>query len=206
MDIKLQCDLHEIGDASQKAIVAIHGWQGDCNSMYPLIKSMNIKNVGWYLLEAPFPVKNGEGFSWSYEKSNGQWEIDEPRRLLNDFFGELFKIYDSRKIFVMGFSQGGLVCFDFVLFLHEPLGGVFPIAGFLRQPEYNGARFHSSQKNTPILIGHGTEDDRVPVESSQNAFKKLLAQGANAELLLYKGKHKIGVEFIRKLKEKIQLK
>lgn len=206
MNTKLQYDLHEIGDASQKAIVAIHGWQGDCNSMYPLIKSMNIKNVGWYLLEAPFPVKNGEGFSWSYEKSNGQWEIDEPRRLLNDFFGELFKIYDSRKIFVMGFSQGGLVCFDFVLFLHEPLGGVFPIAGFLRQPEYNGKRFHSSQKNTPILIGHGTEDDRVPVESSQNAFNKLLAQGANAELLLYKGKHKIGVEFIRKLKEKIQSK
>ena len=206
MNIKLQYDLHEIGDASQKAIVAIHGWQGDCNSMYPLIKSTNIKNVGWYLLEAPFPVKNGEGFSWSYEKSNGQWEIDEPRRLLNDFFGELFTIYDSRKIFVMGFSQGGLVCFDFVLFLHEPLGGVFPIAGFLRQPEYNGKRFHSSQKNTPILIGHGTEDDRVPVESSQNAFNKLLAQGANAELLLYKGKHKIGVEFIRKLKEKIQSK
>ena len=206
MNIKLQYDLHEIGDASQKAIVAIHGWQGDCNSMYPLIKSTNIKNVGWYLLEAPFPVKNGEGFSWSYEKSNGQWEIDEPRRLLNDFFGELFTIYDSRKIFVMGFSQGGLVCFDFVLFLHEPLGGVFPIAGFLRQPEYNGERFHSSQKNTPILIGHGTEDDRVPVESSQNAFNKLLAQGANAELLLYKGKHKIGVEFIKKMKEKIQLK
>ena len=206
MNIKLQYDLHEIGDASQKAIVAIHGWKGDCNSMYPLIKSTNIKNVGWYLLEAPFPVKNGEGFSWSYEKSNGQWEIDEPRRLLNDFFGELFKIYDSRKIFVMGFSQGGLVCFDFVLFLHEALGGVFPIAGFLRQPEYNGERFHNSHKNTPILIGHGTEDDSVPVESSQNAFKKLLAQGANAELLLYKGKHKIGVEFIRKLKKKIQSK
>ena len=206
MNIKLQYDLHEIGDASQKAIVAIHGWQGDCNSMYPLIKSMNIKNVGWYLLEAPFPVKNGEGFSWSYEKSNGQWEIDEPRRLLNVFFDELFKIYDSRKIFVMGFSQGGLVCFDFVLFLHEPLGGVFPIAGFLRQPEYNGERFHSSQKNTPILIGHGTEDERVPVESSQNAFNKLLAQGANAELLLYKGKHIISVEFIRKMKDKIQLK
>ena len=122
------------------------------------------------------------------------------------FFGELFKIYDSRKIFVMGFSQGGLVCFDFVLFLHEPLGGVFPIAGFLRQPEYNGERFHSSQKNTPILIGHGTEDERVPVESSQNAFNKLLAQGANAELLLYKGKHIISVEFIRKMKDKIQLK
>ncbi len=205
MTTKLQYDLHEIGDASQKAIVAIHGWQGDRKSMFPLIKSMNINNVGWYLLEAPYPVNNGEGFSWSYEKQNGEWEIDEPWRLLNDFFGELFKMYDSRKIYVMGFSQGGLICFDFVLFLEKQLGGVFPIAGFLRKPEYNGARFHKTQKNTPILIGHGTEDDRVPVETSQNAYKQLLDQGANAELLLYKGKHKIGVEFIRKMKDKIQL-
>ena len=112
MNTKLQYDLHEIGDASKKVIVAIHGWQGDRNSMFPLMKSMNINNVGWYLLEAPFPVQNGEGFSWSYEKSNGQWEIDEPRRLLNNFFGELFKNYDSMKIYVMGFSQGGLICFD----------------------------------------------------------------------------------------------
>ena len=204
MDKKLQYNFHEIGDTSKKAIVAIHGWQGSRISMYPLIKSMNINNVGWYLLEAPFPVKNGKGFSWSYEKSNGDWEIDEPKKLLEDFFSGLFKIYDSKKIYVLGFSQGGLVCLDFVLFLHKPLGGVFPIAGFLRQPEYNGERFHYSQKDTPIFIGDGTEDDRVPVEASQNAYKQLLAQGANAELLLHKGKHKIGVEFIRKLKEKIQ--
>ena len=204
MNKKLQYDLHKIADASKKAIVAIHGWQGGRNSMFPLIKSMNINNVGWYLLEAPFPVQDGDGFSWSYEKSNGQWEIDEPRRLLDVFFRELFKKYDSRKIYVMGFSQGGLVCFDFVLFLCEPLGGVFPICGFMRQPKVELERFHPVQKGTPVLIGHGKEDDKVPVEASQNAYEQLLAQGANVELLLYKGKHKIGVEFIRKIKEKIQ--
>ena len=115
MNNKLNYDFHEIGDSSQKAIVAIHGWQGDRSSMFPLIKSINIKNVGWYLLEAPYPVQNGEGFSWSYEKSNGEWEIEEPKQLLNDFFENLFKMYDSNKIFVLGFSQGGLVCFDFIL-------------------------------------------------------------------------------------------
>ena len=52
MNTKLQYDLHEIGDASKKAIVAIHGWQGGRNSMFPLINSMNINNVGWYLLSS----------------------------------------------------------------------------------------------------------------------------------------------------------
>ena len=201
MNEKLQYDLHEIGDASKKAIVAIHGWQGSRISMFPLIKTMSINNVGWYLLEAPYPVQKGEGFSWSYEKSNGEWEIEEPKQLLNDFFEKLFNQYDSNKIFVLGFSQGGLVCFDLILFLKKPLGGVFPIAGFLREPEHKGARFHSSQKSTPILIGHGTEDDRVPVESSKNAYNLLINQGADAKLLLYKGKHKIGVEVIRKVRD-----
>ena len=45
MNKKLQYDLHEIGDASKKAIVAIHGWQGGRNSMFPLTKSMKINRA-----------------------------------------------------------------------------------------------------------------------------------------------------------------
>ena len=139
---KLQYDFHQTGNSRDKAIVAIHGWQGDRNSMRPLIKSMKIQNVGWYLLEAPYPVKEGSGWSWSYEISDGNWEIDEPKRLLNNFFSKLFKKHISKNVFVLGFSQGGLVCLDFVLYLDQPLGGVFPICGFMRQPKIELERFH----------------------------------------------------------------
>ena len=202
---KLQYDFHQTGNSLDKAIVAIHGWQGDRNSMRPLIKSMKIQNAGWYLLEGPYLVKEGIGRSWSYEISDGNWEIDEPKRLLNNFFSELFKKYTSKKVYVLGFSQGGLVCLDFVLFLDQPLGGVFPIAGFLRQPKMDIERFHPCQKNTPILIGHGKDDDKVPVKASKNAYGLLKKQEANVELFLYNGKHKIGMDFMKKVKEIIQL-
>ena len=202
---KLQYDFHKTGDSLDKAIVFIHGWQGDRNSMKPLIKSMKIQNAGWYLLEAPYPVKEGEGWSWSYEISDGNWEIDEPKRLLNNFFYELFNKYISKNVYVIGFSQGGLVCFDFVLNLDQPLGGVFPICGFLRQPKMDIARFHSCQKNTPILIGHGKYDDKVPVKASKNAYGLLNKQEANVELFLYNGKHKIGMDYMKKVREIIQL-
>ena len=104
----------------------------------------------------------------------------------------------------MGFSQGGLVCFDFVLFLTEPLGGIFPIAGFFRYPKSVIPRYHPSQKKTPILISHGDDDDQVPVEASKNAYHQLRDQGAKVELLLYKGKHKIGIECLRRIKKIIQ--
>ena len=204
MTTKLQYDFHQTGNSVDKVIVAIHGWQGNRNSMRPLIKSMKIQNAGWYLLEAPYTVNEGDGWSWSYEISDGNWEIDEPKRLLNNFFSELFNKYTSKNVYVLGFSQGGLVCLDFVLFLDQPLGGVFPIAGFLRQPKMDIERFHPCQKNTPILIGHGKDDDKVPVKASENAYRLLIKQEANVELLLYNGKHKIGMEYMKKVQKIIQ--
>jgi len=201
---ELQYDFHQTGHSLDKAIVAIHGWQGDRNSMRPLITSMKIQNAGWYLLEAPYPAKEGNGWSWSYEISEGKWEVNEPKQLLGHFFSRLFEKYTSENIYVLGFSQGGMVCLDFVLFLDQPLGGVFPIAGFLHKPKIDMERFHPCQKNTPILIGHGRNDDKIPVEASKNAYDLLKEQGANAEMFLYNGTHKIGMEYIRKIREKIQ--
>ena len=202
---KLKYDLVETNNSSEKAVVAIHGWQGNRSSMRPIMKSMNIKSICWYFPLAPYPVgKNEDAWSWSYEISEGVWEIDEPKRLLEDFFSELFTKFTSKNVYVIGFSQGGLVCLDFVLFLNKSLGGVFSIAGFLRQPKAEIERFHTSQKNTPILISHGKNDEQVPARASENAYQLLKKQGANVELHLYNGKHKIGVESIRKIKEIIQ--
>ena len=94
--------------------------------------------------------------------------------------------------------------FDFVLYLDCPLGGVFPVCGFLRQPDKEIARFHPCQVHTPVLIGHGKNDDKVPVESSEKAYRLLKNQGANVELFLYHGKHKIGMDYIQKAQEIIQ--
>ena len=202
---KLQYDFEAGGMESTKTMVAIHGWQGGRNSMRPLIKSMSLNKMDWYLLEAPYSVNGCDsGYSWSYEKSEGVWEEEEPRALLQDFFNELFLKYKSENIYVIGFSQGGLVCIDFALFLDQPLGGVFSISGFSRHPKEELSRFHPCQKNTPIMIAHGRDDDQVPVGVSEDIYKQLKNQGANVELLLFKGKHKIGIECLRKIKKIIQ--
>ena len=201
---KLEFEFHKTGNFIDKVIVAIHGWQGNRYSMQSIIKSVNINNIGWYLLEACYDVQNGIGKSWSYKHPNGNWEIEEPKQLLTDFFSKLFVKYKNKQIYVIGFSQGGMVCFDFILHLNFPLGGVFPICGFLRQPELDIPRLHSLQKTTPILIGHGRNDNIVPYTSSEKAYTELKKQGANVELLLYNGRHKIGIEYIKKMCEIIK--
>ena len=180
MEKKLLYDFQAGKIRSEKAIVAIHGWKGTRNSMRPLIKSLNINKLDWYLLEAPYAVDEpGGGYSWSYEKSEGVWEENEPRLLLQFFFNDLFTQYSSKNIYVMGFSQGGLVCLDFALFLDKALGGIFSIAGFLRHPKMEISRYHPCQKNSPILIAHGKDDDKVPVRASENAYRQLKDQGSS---------------------------
>ena len=198
---KLQYDFEVSGNSSEKIMVAIHGWQGNRESMKPLLCSLNMENVGWYFLEAPYLLDHDkEKFSWSYEISDGVWEVNEPKYLLDAFFNNLFKEYSSKNIYVIGFSQGGLVCIDFVLFLNEPLGGVFSIAGFSRHPKEKISRCHPCQLNTPIILAHGIDDEQVPVSASINIHEQLIEQGAKAKLLLYNGKHKIGIECLREIK------
>ena len=205
MKKKLIYKFHPSKSKSKKALVAIHGWKGNRNSMAALIKSININDLDWYLLEAPYPIPDMDNcFSWSYEKSANNWEEEEPRLLLQVFFRDIFKKYSSKDIYVLGFSQGGLICLDFALFLDQPLGGFFSIAGFTRRPKAIIQRCHPCQLNTPIIISHGIEDDIVPVSASKRIYKQLKDQGANVELILYKGKHKIGIECLRKIKNIIQ--
>ena len=94
MSKKLKYDFELVGDFANKIMVAIHGWQGNRESMKPLVNSLIQVNVGWYFLEAPYEITNDSNkFSWSYEISKGVWEEEEPRFLLNDFFKSLFDKY-----------------------------------------------------------------------------------------------------------------
>ena len=62
---------------------------------------------------------------------------------------------------------------------------------------------HPAQIDTPILIGHGKNDEVVPVESSKLAFKLLKNQGANVSILITNGGHKIAIEYLRAMRKVI---
>tara|TARA_B100000029_G_scaffold92901_1_gene82830 strand:+ start:3952 stop:4569 length:618 start_codon:yes stop_codon:yes gene_type:complete len=197
---KLNYRLVDTGENPKKVIVALHGYQGTAKSMQLLIKLMDINEVTWFFPEAPYKVnEHNTGFSWSYQDKNGIWKTNEVKRLLLSFFDNLFLKYKSKNIYVIGFSQGAAICLNFVLKLDQTLGGVFPIAGFFRNPQKD-SRINNKQKNTPIIIGHGINDDIVNYSHSIEAYQLLKKQNANVQLIDYKGRHKISIEYLKKIK------
>jgi len=178
------------------AVIMLHGYGGNVDSLKPLLNMISFKNnVSFYFVQAPYLIKEGS-FSWSYEIEDGVWERDEPKRLLDDFFEKvIFRNYKHSNVFLLGFSQGAFVCFEYGLNINKKIGGIFPISGFIG----NTPGIHQSQINTPVIIGHGTDDQIVNISSSQNAYNYYVKEKKmnNIELVTYKGGHKIGLKYLK---------
>ena len=117
---------------SDICLVFIHGWGGDKDSFERVAESFNIKNSVWFMPQGPYPLDKKDSYSWTYEISPGKFERDEPIKMLIDFFNnQIFSKFNSRDVYLFGFSQGGLVCYEMIKLLDKPLGGVFPIGGFM---------------------------------------------------------------------------
>ena len=113
----------------------------------------------------------------------------------------IFSQYPSKNVFVMGFSQGAAVCYEYVMGIKKSLGGIFPVAGFLWKDSNKKNRLSKENKNAKILIGHGTSDDVIPIEKSLIAYKILLNENANVEMYKYNSGHKVSMNYIRRMME-----
>ena len=182
---------------SNKVIVALHGWQGNKDSFLPLVKNPLFNQYNWFLLQGPYMVNNDPNRrTWSYEVEPDVFEYKEPKRLLDNFFeSNIFNHYKSKDVFVIGFSLGALVCYEFICKMKEPLGGIFPVSGFSRE----NIVLHKNQIKTPILIGHGLQDEIVVPEKSIEAYNILKNQKANVELSTYRGGHRMSIDIINSI-------
>ena len=194
-----------IDNYQTKAFVMIHGWRGNKESFKSIPPLLKLSNVSWYFPEAPYDYEGNENQkTWAIKKEGDVWNADESKRLLIDFFENIvFKKFAPKDVYIMGFSQGAAVCYEFILSLKYDFGGIFPIAGFMVNNQ-NVDTINSIYKNTPILIGHGRDDDVIPLKASEQAFDFISKGCTRSELFIYNGKHKIGLEYLKKVKKIVE--
>lgn len=190
-------------EKSNKAIVALHGWQGNKDSFLPLVKNPLFNDYNWFLLEGPYMVNDDpERRSWSYETEPNKWAYKEPKKIIETFFNEeVFKQFKSTEVYVIGFSLGALVCYEYICSMPQPFGGIFPISGFMKDDKM---KLHPNQITTPIIIGHGNKDNVVLPTKSKEAYQFLREKKANVELINYDAQHNISVKMLTIIAQKIK--
>jgi phospholipase/carboxylesterase len=186
-------------------IIAIHGL-GDRMSAYVGTASRLCPEgaIGLYP-ESPYPMPSEEqgplGFTWEIWADTTEWyggtltrdvSINWIVHVIEKTIAE-FPV-DPDKVFLFGFSQGGMLTYQVGLQRPELFAGLLPAGGWL--PLDSGQALPPEALTTPVRILHGVHDDVCEFSAAQKAFDTLAARGLPVELLRYPAKHTLPKELV----------
>lgn len=170
------------GKGKTACVLFFHGL-GDSGSSWTMLPSQVGRMMSW--LNWSFPDAPRQPVSCNFGARMPSWfdlrEIPVPaaehhsgldqavkdvHRMLKDAEAQGFS---SDRIVLGGFSQGGCLALQAGLTAPAPIGGIIALSGWASAGLVN-ANVHNS---TPIFIGHGADDDVVPISSMQKTLKIL---------------------------------
>ena len=187
--------------ADQRVMIVLHGRADSLRPFRSIGEELRIPQFNYLLINAP--RKYDGGFTWYAFEPNQGTGILAARAKLTALLGDLHEQgWDSRKIYLYGFSQGCVVSCDLAMSYPRPLGGVIGISGYVFlfpkwQRTVTAAAFH-----TPWLITHGTLDDAIDLQFAEASVNHLTAVGLPIQFKKFKKGHEIDEEhetkFIRR--------
>jgi len=177
-----------------RAIIALHGWTGNIDSMEPVTKMLKIDDTKWILPEAPY-TSSKSGFSWFNETEKNNWYYLKSFNFLSKIILSLKKEgFQNSQIFMLGFSQGACISIEFMIRQKFSIGGIIPISGFIRFKKNVEIDATIESKKTSILLLHGENDKIIDCTESKEALKTLRDIGYPTFIELFSTGHKIPIQ------------
>ena len=173
----------------KKLMIMLHGYGDNAANFMHLAQPIDKEEWGMHYvaLNAPSIMKgNLMGYQWfdlypggvyiaeagpkEYELVNKEIELAVSKldRTINFYLQQLqLNISDC---FIMGFSQGGIITFEFARRINKILAGIAILSGRIIQRDEDP---NECLQKTPIFISHGSKDDVLPVFNFDNSVKYL---------------------------------
>ena len=175
----------------RKAVIAIHGWTGDVSSMEPVAKSLRLPDTKWVFPQAPYK-SDKSGYTWFDGNDETGWKYKDSfitiHSLIQDLVDQGFK---HDEIFLLGFSQGACLAMEWMIRQPFSIGGVIPIAGFIKYKDRFKIDATLESKGTQVLLIHGDKDEIIHPEESEKALKLFQSLGYEINLHVLSAGHKI---------------
>lgn len=179
-------------DQPTKAIIGLHGWTGDEHVFEPVAKMMNIDDAQWFFPRAPYKADSGKGYSWFSGTDETGWDIEKTRVGIHQLLADVRSNgFSPKNIFLIGFSQGASLAMEIALRLPFAIGGIVPIAGFIKFRNTLSNEATKESKATPVLLLHGSQDEIIHVIASEKAHDFFKERGNPVYFKRYDGGHKI---------------
>ncbi|AXE19065.1 phospholipase [Runella rosea] len=169
---------------AKRVLIMTHGRGASAQSILSLAAELNVENTA---LAAPQATGN-TWYPYSFLAPENQNEpgLSAGLQVLSQLVEEIKRQgFDSRQIYLLGFSQGACLTAEFAARNAQPLGGVFILSGGVIGDSIKAERYSGDFEGTPIFLGCSDVDSHVPlhrVQDSTEVFKNL---GANITERIY---------------------
>jgi phospholipase/carboxylesterase len=173
------------GDGPFPAVIALHGWGAGAHDLLGLAPLLF---DGQAVVLCPqgtvaVPFGGGQyGYGWFPLRPNEPTDVEAFRRAadsLTEFVGEALGRYpiDSRRVVVVGFSQGGMMAYHQALSDPSRYAGLVALSSWFPPPLVEELPKLPEHEGFPVLVLHGTRDDRIEVERARESREALRPYG-----------------------------
>lgn len=187
------------------SVIWLHGLGADGNDFAPLVPALQIPKdvaVRFVFPHAPVqPVTINGGMvmrSWYdiFEASLvGQQDEDgilaSEKAIHTTIDKELARGIPSERILLAGFSQGCAMALHIGLRYPKRLAGLICLSGYLPLADQSPTHWQAANRDTPIFIGHGTQDPVVILDRGQATKDQLVANGYAVQWHTYPMPHSV---------------
>jgi len=197
------------GATPEYAVIWLHGLGADGSDFVPVVSELGLDEaapIRFVFPHAPaIPVTCNGGYvmpAWydiiSLEPHSRQ--VDEAGILRSrDALRALIARENQRgipcsRIFLAGFSQGGAVAYTTALTHPERLAGLIALSTYLPTPQRVADEASDANRDLPIFVAHGSEDDIVSPTLGRQAHDFLIEHGYHPTWHEYPMPHSVCIE------------
>jgi phospholipase/carboxylesterase len=203
----------ETAEAPSSCIIWLHGLGADKHDFESIIPGLRLHEspgVRFVFPNAPIrPITVNGGMNmrgWYDIRSMriSEQEDEEGIRESASFLSALIEQQvgagiPAHRIILAGFSQGGAIALFQGVRQQQRLAGIIALSSYLPLHNTFDQEASAEIKNVPVFIGHGTDDDIVPVELGVFTRDLLSDKGVSVDFAIYPMMHSVSAEEIADL-------
>ena len=200
---------------SDKLVIWLHGLGADGHDFEGLVPELNLPasaNINFIFPHAPYrPITLNNGYvmrgwydiaSLAFDDAQDELGIQESTELLTQLIEQQVAAgVAPENIILAGFSQGGAVVLHSGLRYPQPLGGIMALSCYLPLADRLDDEMHQANRQTPIFMAHGLEDEIVKYQYGAQSRQQLLKAGYQVEWHDYNMGHSVCMEEIAHIRE-----
>ena len=178
---------------SKNLMIILHGRGDSSEGFTSLPNFLNIDEMNYLLLDAPFEYFSG--YSWYQLPPDQLPGIEYSSKMLTKVLDSVFdEQFNAEESFLFGFSQGSLLTFEFGARYEKVLAGYIGVSGYIYDVKRLLSELNPKASASSWLCTHGTRDMVLPFETSKKQIAFLQEGGFEIEFKAYEKDHSIDAD------------